>query len=190
MPGSDLEFYKLTYRGEVFYPIRNEWILHFRTELGYGDGYGKTTELPFYEHFFAGGFGSVRGFEVNTLGPRSTPPVSTMWNSRSRRSTRTATRRRSAVRTAASSATYRTRSRASCSSRPSRTRRPPPFGGNVLVEGSAELLFPDALPEGPQPRALGLFRRRGQRVPDPVRRRSSTASNPMSVSCAIPPASA
>jgi outer membrane protein insertion porin family len=71
MPGSDLEFYKLTYRGEIFFPIRNEWVLHFRTELGYGDGYGKTTELPFYEHFFAGGFGSVRGFEVNTLGPRS-----------------------------------------------------------------------------------------------------------------------
>ena len=44
-----------------------------RTELGYGDGYGDTTELPFYENFFGGGFGSVRGYESNTLGPRSTP---------------------------------------------------------------------------------------------------------------------
>jgi outer membrane protein insertion porin family len=76
MPGSDLEFYKLTYRGEIYYPFFNfqGWNVRFRTELGYGGGYGDTTELPFYEHFFAGGFGSVRGFESNTLGPRSTPP--------------------------------------------------------------------------------------------------------------------
>jgi len=76
MPASDLEFYKLTYRGEIYYPFFNVagWNLHFRTELGYGDGYGSTSELPFYEHFFAGGFGSVRGFKTNTLGPRSTQP--------------------------------------------------------------------------------------------------------------------
>ncbi len=77
MPASDLEFFKLTYRGEIYYPFFNiqGWNVRFRTELGYGDGYGDTSELPFYEHFFAGGFGSVRGFESNTLGPRSTPPV-------------------------------------------------------------------------------------------------------------------
>jgi outer membrane protein insertion porin family len=73
MPGSDLEFYKLTYRGEYYQPLFRSWTLRFRSELGYGEGYGNTTELPFYEHFFAGGFGSVRGFESNTLGPRSTP---------------------------------------------------------------------------------------------------------------------
>ena len=73
MPGSDLEFAKLTYRGEYYYSIAQNWTLRFRTELGYGDGFGDTTELPFYEHFFSGGFGSVRGFESNTLGPRSTP---------------------------------------------------------------------------------------------------------------------
>jgi outer membrane protein insertion porin family len=50
------------------------WNLHFRTDMGYGGGYNNTSELPFYEHFFAGGFGSVRGFKTNTLGPRSTEP--------------------------------------------------------------------------------------------------------------------
>ncbi|MDZ7782555.1 MAG: outer membrane protein assembly factor BamA [Halioglobus sp.] len=75
MPLSDLEFFKLTYRGEIYYPVPvlDTWTLRLRTELGYGDGYGDTTELPFFEHFFAGGFGSVRGYESNTLGPRSTP---------------------------------------------------------------------------------------------------------------------
>src|SRR5690606_7183723 len=28
----------------------------------------------FFEHYYAGGFGSVRGFERNSLGPRSTSP--------------------------------------------------------------------------------------------------------------------
>ncbi len=72
---SDLEFFKLTYRGEVYYPVPllRSWTLRLRTDLGYGDGYGDTTELPFYEHYFGGGFGSVRGYQSNTLGPRSTP---------------------------------------------------------------------------------------------------------------------
>ncbi|MEM7097044.1 MAG: outer membrane protein assembly factor BamA [Pseudomonadota bacterium] len=72
VPGSDLQFYKLVYSAERYFPITRSWTLRLRTELGYGDGYGSTDRLPFYEHFFAGGFGSVRGFENNTLGPRST----------------------------------------------------------------------------------------------------------------------
>ncbi|MEM6774725.1 MAG: outer membrane protein assembly factor BamA [Pseudomonadota bacterium] len=143
MPGSDLEFYKLTYRGEIFYPIRNEWVMHFRTELGYGDGYGATTELPFYEHFFAGGFGSVRGFEVNTLGPRSTPP--SVYNVE-----RPATMiDEDGVPTEIGGPDGR---QVGYIIDPDtgkllfdtfqNQRRPPPFGGNVLIEGTAELIFP------------------------------------------------
>lgn len=73
-PGSELEFYKLIYRGEFLFPINNIFTARFRTELGYGDGFGGTKNLPFFENFYAGGFGSVRGFKDNTLGPRSTPP--------------------------------------------------------------------------------------------------------------------
>ncbi|MFT5580422.1 MAG: outer membrane protein insertion porin family [Paraglaciecola psychrophila] len=72
VPGSDLEYFKLTYTGEIFLPISREWIVRLRTELGYGDGFGKNDALPFFNHFYAGGFGSVRGFKSNTLGPRST----------------------------------------------------------------------------------------------------------------------
>jgi outer membrane protein insertion porin family len=143
MPGSDLEFFKLTYRGEMFIPIYNEWIMHFRTELGYGDGYGKTTELPFYEHFFSGGFGSVRGFEVNTLGPRSTPPSiydveqpvtgideNGLPTEIGGSDGRAFGYRLNPVTGKLDFQTFQ------------QQRRPPPFGGNVLVEGSAELLFP------------------------------------------------
>ncbi len=72
VPGSDLQFYKITYNGEMYFPLFGDFTLRLRTELGFGDGYGSTEGLPFYEHFFAGGFGSIRGFESSTLGPRST----------------------------------------------------------------------------------------------------------------------
>jgi outer membrane protein insertion porin family len=76
-PGSDLQFFKLEYSGQYYQPVVGDWILRFNTSLGYGDGYGKTSGLPFFQNFFAGGLsasGVVRGFEENSLGPRSTPP--------------------------------------------------------------------------------------------------------------------
>lgn len=72
-PGSDLEYYKLTYNGQIFIPVWRQFTLRLRTDLGYGGGWGDTDELPFYENFFSGGFRSVRGFKANTLGPQSTP---------------------------------------------------------------------------------------------------------------------
>ena len=143
MPGSDLQFYKLTYRGEVFYPITNNWIAHFRTELGYGDGYGDTTGLPFYEHFFAGGFGSVRGFEANTLGPRSTPP--SVYDV-DRPATEIDENGNPLEFGGPDGRQFGYRLDPETGKLDFQTfqqqRRPPPFGGNVLVEGTAELIFP------------------------------------------------
>lgn len=73
VPGSDMEFFKLSYNGQLFLPITNSWIVRLRTELGFGDGLGDVEELPFFQNFYSGGFGSVRGYRSNTLGPRSTP---------------------------------------------------------------------------------------------------------------------
>ena len=102
VPGSDLQFYRLGYNADLFYPLPFAPSLsaHLRTRLGYGGVYSSTSVYPFYEHFFSGGFGSVRGYEKSTLGPRI-----------------------------AASGFY---------SRPEGR----PFGGNLLVEGSAELIFP------------------------------------------------
>lgn len=107
VPGSDLSFYKVRYDGEIYFPFNESWSLRLRTELGYGGVYGGTRTFPFYEHFFAGGFGSVRGFETSTLGPRATEGSDTIFYN----------------------------------------RRGSPIGGNLLVEASAELIFPLPLVE-------------------------------------------
>ena len=72
VPGSGLEYYKFLYNGQLFKPLTRSLTLRFKTRLGYGNGYGKMDELPFFENFFGGGFGSVRGYERSTLGPKGT----------------------------------------------------------------------------------------------------------------------
>ncbi|MFK7914038.1 MAG: outer membrane protein assembly factor BamA [Pseudomonadales bacterium] len=110
LPGSDLQFYKVTYNAQQYFPIARNWTFRLRTEIGYGDGYGSNDDLPFYEHFFAGGFGSIRGFEASTLGPRSTEPtVDSNGNPIPQGFFR---------------------------------QDGDPFGGNLLIEASAELIFP------------------------------------------------
>ncbi len=74
IPGSDLSFYRFRYFAEKYYPLFGQWIIHARTDLGYGDGYGSTQQLPFFQNFYAGGLGTVRGYRRNTLGPLATIP--------------------------------------------------------------------------------------------------------------------
>lgn len=74
VPGSDYEFYKVEYRGQKYFPLGQDWSLKFRTEIGYGDGLGSDFDrLPFFEHYYAGGLNSVRGYRSSRLGPRNTP---------------------------------------------------------------------------------------------------------------------
>ena len=70
IPGSDAEFYKLSYRGIIYFPLARWLTWTVSGDVGYGDGYGDTNGLPFFENFYAGGLRSVRGWKANTLGPR------------------------------------------------------------------------------------------------------------------------
>ncbi|MBH3431991.1 outer membrane protein assembly factor BamA [Pseudomonas citronellolis] len=119
IPGSDLSFYKLDYRGQIFAPLSDTYTMRFHTELGYGDGYGSTERLPFYENYYAGGFNSVRGFKDSSLGPRSTP---------------------SRVVDPATGAVVSGPDGKGRYTDPDQD--PQAFGGNVMITGGAELLFP------------------------------------------------
>ncbi|MDF2447401.1 MAG: outer membrane protein assembly factor YaeT precursor [Moraxellaceae bacterium] len=100
-PGSDLTYYRVNYNNQLYIPISGPWVGRLHGSLGYGDGYGDSDLLPFYKNYFAGGFGSVRGYRDNRMGPRSC-----------------------AI--------------AFCPNDPD----PEVVGGNVLIEGGAELIVP------------------------------------------------
>ena len=72
IPGSDLNYYRLNLRQRFYRPISENFVFGFQGELGYLDSYGDTEETPFFQNFYAGGPRSLRGFESNTLGPRTT----------------------------------------------------------------------------------------------------------------------
>ncbi len=130
LPGGDLEYYKLTYQGQYFRPLTRNLTLRLRTELGYADAYGDTTELPFFENFYSGGFGSVRGFKRNTLGPRATPAENYRTIAYDNSGDNDVD---SLVYVLGDDGKLLTTTTGDDDD---------PFGGNVLIEGSAEILFP------------------------------------------------
>ena len=70
VPGSDLEYFKLSYKHQEYFPLARDLTFRLFGEVAYGDGYGDTDDLPFFENYFAGGVKSVRGYDDNTIGPR------------------------------------------------------------------------------------------------------------------------
>ncbi len=70
LPLGDLQYFKLDYDTRYFFPIGRRWTFLLKGRVGYGEAYGDTTQLPFFENFFSGGPRSVRGYQENTLGPQ------------------------------------------------------------------------------------------------------------------------
>ncbi len=67
----DVPYYKVNYLQQWFTPLPYvpDLVLMLRADLGYADGYqGKP--LPFFKAFYAGGVGSVRGYQTASIGPK------------------------------------------------------------------------------------------------------------------------
>lgn len=71
VPGSDLDYYKLSYRNTYLWRLSSRYSLSGMFDVAYGDSYKDTTDLPFFEKYYAGGINSVRGYRPNRLGPQS-----------------------------------------------------------------------------------------------------------------------
>lgn len=71
IPPGDLTYYRVNYQSQFFYTLeRLSWLTFMANgEAGYANGY-RGKPLPFFKNFYAGGVGSVRGFETASLGPR------------------------------------------------------------------------------------------------------------------------
>ena len=69
LPVMDMRYYKINYDNQYYYPLSTSWTLMTNAILGFGGGYaGKP--MPFFKNFYAGGSGTVRGYQPNSLGPR------------------------------------------------------------------------------------------------------------------------
>ena len=70
LPGSDVQYFVANYDYLQYIPIYKRWVMSLSGEVGYGMDVGKTTALPPYRNFFAGGPDSVRGYRESRLGPK------------------------------------------------------------------------------------------------------------------------
>jgi outer membrane protein insertion porin family len=70
LPGSDLQYYRLSFRHQNYVPFVFKTFWEFNTRLGLMEGWGNKGEPPPYENFTAGGTRTVRGFRESSLGPK------------------------------------------------------------------------------------------------------------------------
>jgi outer membrane protein insertion porin family len=68
--GSSPRYYTLAYNGRLYQPISGPFIFTARGEAAFGSGFAGPIDFPFYKDFYAGGIGSVPGYEGNSLGPK------------------------------------------------------------------------------------------------------------------------
>ena len=69
-PGADLSYYKASLQQNWYLPLAQDVSLMLAGDASYGAGYGDTSQLPFFENYYLGGYHSLRGFRGNTVGPR------------------------------------------------------------------------------------------------------------------------
>lgn len=66
----DLKYYKLSAQQQYYLPLSKDYILAFNFAADWGRTYGSAKKYPVIKNVFAGGIGSVRGYEGASLGPR------------------------------------------------------------------------------------------------------------------------
>lgn len=81
LPSSSQLYSKWTYQHQWFTPVNRDITFMVNGEAGIANGYGGQI-LPFFKNFYAGGVGSVRGYDPSSLGPRDSNNYSLGGNKR------------------------------------------------------------------------------------------------------------
>ncbi|BCE03307.1 outer membrane protein assembly factor BamA [Marinicellulosiphila megalodicopiae] len=71
VPGSDIEYFSLSYNGQKYFKFNSKYSLRAHSRLAYGQTYKDEDLFPFYKTFKAGGMSTVRGYNQNSLGPKT-----------------------------------------------------------------------------------------------------------------------
>ena len=70
-PVGATQYYKADVQAQYYYSFARGFVLGLNFQGGYGSGLGGKP-FPIFKNYFAGGIGSVRGYEPSSLGPRDT----------------------------------------------------------------------------------------------------------------------
>ncbi|URJ23529.1 outer membrane protein assembly factor BamA [Blochmannia endosymbiont of Camponotus sp. C-003] len=72
LPGSNNQYYKIIINSNSYIPLyrQSNWITMNSIYTGYAGGIHKK-ENPFYDNFYAGGIETIRGFRLNSIGPKA-----------------------------------------------------------------------------------------------------------------------
>lgn len=70
--GGDMKYYKTSYQYQQWFPLNKQYTFAVNGDFGYAKAFGDNP-YPIFKNFYAGGLGSVRGFEQNSLGPTDVP---------------------------------------------------------------------------------------------------------------------
>lgn len=68
-PAGTLKYYRATYQHQYFRPMFSAATLALNGEVNYGRGLGGKP-FPIFKNVYAGGIGTVRGYEGSSIGPR------------------------------------------------------------------------------------------------------------------------
>ena len=68
LAGGDLEYYRLGFQHLFYYTLTRIYTFSFGFDVGMAEGLGEKP-LPFFKNYYAGGPGSVRGYDPFSLGP-------------------------------------------------------------------------------------------------------------------------
>lgn len=66
----DLDYYKLGYLFEYYYPLSDFYTFSTTLRVDYGEGFGDFESLPFFRRYYAGGIRTLRGYDNASLGPQ------------------------------------------------------------------------------------------------------------------------
>lgn len=73
--GGDKDFWRSFLDGCIYHSFYKDksdrpWVIALGGEIGMCESYGDSDRVPIYERMYAGGLGSIRGFEYNSVSPR------------------------------------------------------------------------------------------------------------------------
>lgn len=67
--GGDQSYYIMQTSYTHYWSFFKKHVLEWRTKLGASDSFGKSDEVPIFDRFYAGGLGTVRGYNYRRVGP-------------------------------------------------------------------------------------------------------------------------